>query len=351
MLKIKTETMNGTQNKECPENGMHGHSSRDRGPEELVSRSNALVDSSDRCGTGECRWHEDDRDRRTPQNHAQENHTPGHHTQDSHTQESHSQANQWRQGRQPIDPHQVESQESNLTVKTTQGERYLMIDDFLPQEVFDRLRRDADLTSYHDVPSVVDERIDGTARRSLGGAFGFAEALVGESMGGGISQAMKAIKQAVAMHPEIYGAAGIDWKVLSFALWQYPTGTRLGWHNDAGGGRTGEFILYLHDRWQPSWGGELIMLDEFSPFDVHGLPVPERFGAIEKVVARSRSNLTAIVPRPNRLVMVRAGTCHYINRVDKAAGSARRRSLTGFASQPSPMRKEKDRAARFDMLL
>lgn len=162
---------------------------------------------------------------------------------------------------------------------------------------------------------------------------------------------MLAIKEAVTTHPEIYGAAGSDWKVLSFALWQYPAGTRLGWHNDAGGGRTGEFILYLHDRWQPSWGGELIVLDEFSPFDVQGLPAPERFAAIEKVVGQSRSNLTAIVPRPNRLVMVRAGTCHYINRVDGAAGSSRRRSLTGFASQPSPAAKDRDRAARIDKLL
>jgi hypothetical protein len=102
---------------------------------------------------------------------------------------------------------------------------------------------------------VVDERVDGTALRSLGGTLGFADQFRGESVGSGVAEAMSEIKRAAVSHPEIFGMAGADWKVLSFALWQYPAGTRLGWHNDAGGGRTGEFILYLHDRWPPSWGG------------------------------------------------------------------------------------------------
>lgn len=228
-----------------------------------------------------------------------------------------------------------------------QGERFVVIDNFLSEEALARLREYAIITQHRDVDSVVDARIDGAALRSRGGVFGFADHVPDEGAG----VAVGAIKDAVIAHPEIYGTAGSDWKALSFALWQYPAGTRLGWHNDAGNGRTGEFILYLHETWRPSWGGELILLDEFIPLDAEGLPESERFAAIEEIVADSHGTLTAIHPRPNRLVMVRAGTCHYINRVDGAAGSAMRRSLTGFASLPSPRPAVVDRAAHLEALL
>lgn len=231
--------------------------------------------------------------------------------------------------------------------KEQHGERFVVIDDFLPVEALARLREYADMTQHRDVDSVVDARLDGAALRSRGGLFGFADRVPAEGPG----EALSTIKDAITVHPEIYGTAGMDWKVLSFSLWQYPAGTRLGWHNDAGNGRTGEFILYLHEQWRPSWGGELIVLDAFSPLEVEGLPVAQRFAAIENIVASSRSTLTAIHPRPNRLVMVRAGTCHYINRVDSAAGSARRRSLTGFASLPAPRSEGLNRAVHLETLL
>ena len=135
--------------------------------------------------------------------------------------------------------------------KEQQGEHFVVIDDFLPVEALARLREYADMTQHRDVDSVVDARIDGTALRSRGGVFGFADRVPAEGPG----EALGAIKGAITAHPEIYGTPGTDWKVLSFAVWQYPAGTRLGWHNDAGNGRTGEFILYLHEHWRPSWGG------------------------------------------------------------------------------------------------
>lgn len=231
--------------------------------------------------------------------------------------------------------------------KSQQEETFVVLDDFLPVEALSRLREYADATDHRSVDSVVDPRIDGAALRSRGGLLGFADRLPEEGPG----EALNAIKDAITAHPEIYGTAGTDWKLLSFATWQYSAGTRLGWHNDAGNGRTGEFILYLHERWRPSWGGELIAMDAFVPLEVEGLSVAERFAAIEDIVATSRSRLTAIHPRPNRLVMVRAGTCHYINRIDSAAGSARRRSVTGFASLPNPQSDGRDRLTHLETLV
>lgn len=227
------------------------------------------------------------------------------------------------------------------------GERLVVIDDFLPLPALSRLRDIAKHVPYSDVDSVVDARVDGSAMRSRGGVIDRSGSLPND----GVSEAMGAIRACIADHPEIYGAAGVDWRLLSFSLWQYAAGTRLGWHNDAGNGRTGEFILYLHDAWRPSWGGELIVLDAFCPLDMARLNPQERFAAVEDIVAAAASPLVAIQPRPNRLVMVRAGTCHYINRVDRAAGPARRHTLTGFASLPASRAGDGDRKAQLEALL
>ena len=228
-----------------------------------------------------------------------------------------------------------------------QGERYAVFDDFLAPEPLALLREAAAAATYREFDSVVDARVDGPARRTRGGVFAHDAQIPAEGSGAGVA----AIRAAVMSHPEIYGQAGSAWSVLSFALWQYGAGTRLGWHNDAGNGRTGEFILYVHDEWRPSWGGELLVLDRFAPIDVANVPSSQRYLAIEDFVAASSAPLVAIPPKPNRLVMVRAGTCHYINRVDAAAGVAKRRSLTGFCSLPTRSANSTGRESRINALL
>ena len=228
-----------------------------------------------------------------------------------------------------------------------QGERFAVFDDFLPSKLLQQLRQHADQAPHHLVDSVVDARIDGQALRSRGGIFGHDADIPSD----GVGAAMAAVKSAVADNSHIYGEVGIDWTVLSFAMWQYPAGTRLGWHNDAGNGRTGEFILYLHEEWRPSWGGELVILDALTPLEMAQIPLDKRYLAVEDVVAASPGPLVAITPKPNRLVMVRAGTCHYINRVDSAAGQARRRSMTGFASRPPARTEAQQRQAQISVLM
>jgi Rps23 Pro-64 3,4-dihydroxylase Tpa1-like proline 4-hydroxylase len=139
---------------------------------------------------------------------------------------------------------------------------------------------------------------------------------------------MNSVMNTVCADESMFGKPKVDWQLSTFAFWQFPPGSRLSWHMDAGQGRTGEYILYLHERWEPSWGGELIILDRDLLIDRTKSPL-DRQAIVENFVKTSPSLHVAVYPRPNRLVMMRARTCHYINRVEPTAGDSRR-TLTGF---------------------
>lgn len=92
---------------------------------------------------------------------------------------------------------------------------------------------------------------------------------------------------------------------VNLSAWCYTQGTALNWHDDGGAGYQGSFTYYAHREWKPTWGGNLFI----SEGDVGG-----RF----------------IYPLPNRLVLMRRGIYHSIQRVDKNAGENCRLSLSGF---------------------
>ncbi|GHG12128.1 MULTISPECIES: 2OG-Fe(II) oxygenase [Amycolatopsis] len=207
------------------------------------------------------------------------------------------------------------------------GDRFLVIDDFLDDETLGEVRKLMARSTVSQVDSVIYPDTDGFAYRSKGTVF---DGTADVDRGTGRPKAYELIRRRVAAEPEIFGAVGEDWDRIGFTFWQYPAGSRLSWHNDTGGGRTGEFILFLHETWKTSWGGELMILDEEPPQDGDG--DGDFVSRMEKRVRRSAAHPTAIVPLPNRLVLVKAGTVHQINRVDPTA-DGRRCTLTGFVSK------------------
>lgn len=107
------------------------------------------------------------------------------------------------------------------------------------------------------------------------------------------------------------GAAADTWNTLSATAFVYPMGTGLDWHTDDRN-YTGAYTLYAHAEWKPPWGGELLLSNAVVAADDwsgHG---------------------TFVVPRPNRLVVLRAGTLHKIHRVSPRAGDHVRRAISGF---------------------
>ncbi len=211
-------------------------------------------------------------------------------------------------------------------IESDVGERYIVIDDFLDEDFFETLAAEVLDVNYTAMPSVVDPVVDGDALRSRGVALPHDDACPAS---GPRSAVYRAILDEVLARPDFFGRPPEAWSRLTFAFWRYAAGARLGWHNDALAGRTGEFILYLHRDWDLRWAGELVLLDGEPPEDL-GSNALERLPRAVRDTARS---LTAIPPLPNRLVLMRSGTPHYVNRVDLAASDSVRSTLTGFASK------------------
>ncbi|HEV2887356.1 MAG TPA: 2OG-Fe(II) oxygenase [Jatrophihabitans sp.] len=222
---------------------------------------------------------------------------------------------------------------------TERGERYVVYDGFLPPEEFEQAVQLMERASLADTDSVISPVLDGPARRSRGMSFA---ASIGDGSLTGRPPLFTSVTQAVRAETGLFGAAGTDWDRLTFTFWQYPADSRLGWHNDAGGGRRGEFVLYLHREWDISWGGELMLIDRDPASLLETGRVPPEVvdrgpaAALDAILRTCEISPLAVLPRPNRLVLVKANTVHTVRRVDRTAGTHRRCTLTGFAFRDDP---------------
>lgn len=218
------------------------------------------------------------------------------------------------------------------------GERFRVIDDFLSSSELEEIRSLMNRRQFEQVPSVVSPEADGHAFRSRGALLRQdTMALSTDPQGQGAQPgAYEAILRELPAHPDMFGAPGEDWSVVGFSFWQYPSGSRLGWHNDVATGRQGEFVFFLHEEWNASWAGELILVDADPAaiqVDTTGMSPLE---IVEAKASLASHALTAIVPKPNRLVLVKEGTIHCIHRVDRTAGTTLRQTMTGFVTADAP---------------
>ncbi|SCK13805.1 2OG-Fe(II) oxygenase [Streptomyces sp. WMMB 322] len=217
------------------------------------------------------------------------------------------------------------------------GERFRVIDDFLEAPDLAQIRNLMADQDFQETPSVVYPESDGSAFRSRGAVL--RHDMESESAQGGTVELPRAYGRVVRelhSHSDMFGVPGEDWSIVGFSFWKYSAGSRLGWHNDVAAGRRGEFVFFLHDEWKASWAGELLLLDTDPgaiEIDESGMSPLE---IVEAKVSVAPPCLTAIVPKPNRLVLVEEGTIHCIQRVDRTAGRAVRRTMTGFVASKSP---------------
>ena len=142
-------------------------------------------------------------------------------------------------------------------------------------------------------------------------------------------------------NPELCGLCPNNWQRLTLSSYIYPTGARLSWHGD-GAAYTGALTYYCHPRWSPHWGGELLVAntphESYMPkLDYDVAPGVDHSQIDAWINAYGVGQM--IVPKPNRLVLMKAGTCHMVNRVDRAAGDNLRMSVVGFTLVP-PLPKE-----------
>jgi hypothetical protein len=126
------------------------------------------------------------------------------------------------------------------------------------------------------------------------------------------------------------GRQGPDWSVVSVRAFLYPKETGLGWHTDT----SATFVYYAHPHWESYWGGELLiarLLGSAGPTVRSQSPLDRRalYGALSELGSGEY-----LEPKPNRLVVLRAGTPHRINAVHPTAGGHLRGSIAGFFLRP-----------------
>lgn len=208
----------------------------------------------------------------------------------------------------------------------SRGDRYFVLDDVLPNNAIAELHHAHQAAPLRPVLSTIDPFHDGlhfTAQGPEGTARTAAENRVERHV-----QSLAA--SAATRMAELIGAPVTcpAWKYSSVYA-AYPAGTKLGWHDD-GADRICAFTYYL-DPWSSDWGGELDLVD-CSPDAI------VQNGTLAQSITFAPHNLTSIIPRQNRLVVLRSPTIHRIRRVDQLAGTAVRLTISGFltADQQSP---------------
>lgn len=151
-----------------------------------------------------------------------------------------------------------------------------------------------------------------------------------EPSGGAMELVFRTLEQLANQHPELVGRRGETWSEIEVRHYLYPRGIKLSWHNDFD--CSAACVLYTHDRWEASWGGELLLADLPGPDGE--LPAAVRQEGDSEVL-----NLLGVghwvSPRPNRLVLSTGAVWHMITRVDADAGDHVRRSVAAFFKRRS----------------
>lgn len=124
------------------------------------------------------------------------------------------------------------------------------------------------------------------------------------------------IASVLARLPEVEPWLGKGWQLLGAGPRHYPRGRGLPRHDDAR--FAGTFTLYVHEAWEPEWGGRLV---------VEGASEP-------------------VFPEPNRMVFLRAGTPHVVEPVTEAAGERLRMSVIGYTYAKGSTRRSRTGSAR-----
>lgn len=243
------------------------------------------------------------------------------------------------------------------------NDQFMVFDDFLPDPEHDQVWR-----WFHLAPFFPNDMrgLHGAWRLDDGRVFRGPDIYYGQvarevaqskegsfphPTGTGIDLLIEAFSRAGEHHAPLVGVEGRDWRTLAAAPRLYERGSSLYWHRDTPSVVTGSCTYYVHKEWNVQWGGELFIAHP------DGLTIPESHGpsmiAPVEVMGRGLTQLSGhldnaevneklldpgmgyyLMPRPNRLVVMRTGNPHMISKVHPSAGDHVRASVTMFLIRP-----------------
>ncbi len=225
---------------------------------------------------------------------------------------------------------------------THADERLVVIDDALTDDAFDELWNYFQVQEFRRVESL--------------GLFGHwalddAAALRGPAVGHGfeletrypsstpIDRVLEAIVAHAPKFDALLGKRGEGWELFSGFAQVYARGVGLLWHRDSPD-NAGSYTFYAHPEWNVDWGGELMLLDDEGIDPSAGIyfhrlkggvawqPHLDNEDANELLMRHGVGRV--VLPKPNRLVVIKGGTPHCVAKVRDAAGNHVRASVSGF---------------------
>lgn len=158
-------------------------------------------------------------------------------------------------------------------------------------------------------------------------------------------------------YEELVGREGKDWRTLALAPRLYERNSGLYWHRDSPSVVTGSCTFYAHPEWNVQWGGELFIAHESArsipedrgpsmvePKQVMGRGLTQIAGHLDNREVNAALMKYGmghyVMPKPNRLVVMRTGNPHMVSKIHPAAGDHVRASITLFLIRPGQERQE-----------
>ncbi|MDX1975663.1 MAG: GlcNAc-transferase family protein [Rickettsiales bacterium] len=244
----------------------------------------------------------------------------------------------------------------HIANKTYESSQAIIIDNFLPEDEYQKLHDYAVRTDYEYVN--MEGKVnrawhlqDRSPLRSSYNMFYTAQGLPNKHPNQSYPSNTPLdafVRQLLAVQPHVghfVGQESKDWDHVTVTSWLYPPGTSLSMHNDGSGVYTGAYVYYLNQSWRMHWGGLLLLLDEGGNRKIfqHRLQQDEQeFYQRKWLNANDTDDLAmeegiarCITPKKNRIVFIANSAYHMVTRVNESAGDEVRMSLAGFYNRKS----------------
>jgi hypothetical protein len=234
--------------------------------------------------------------------------------------------------------------------KVLESKQALIFDDFLPEDVYERIYSFAVKTDYEYINtkgkvSRAWHVQDGFPLRSSLNLFYYPEGI--QKPQGDYVYPTKTdfdifMDHLLAIQPHIEhftGKMGKDWAHLTATCWIYPHGTGLAMHDDGSGVYTGAYAYFLNPTWKVHWGGLNLMIEDEGNARVHEYRKKDQMDFYNRkwLNANSLDDLLmepgmarCIFPKRNRIVFIANDAYHMVTRVNEQCGDNLRMSIAGF---------------------
>jgi Rps23 Pro-64 3,4-dihydroxylase Tpa1-like proline 4-hydroxylase len=205
-------------------------------------------------------------------------------------------------------------------MKVFENNNIIVIDDFLTPEEFEITRKESQKLSYEKIPLGADPWY----KLNSGDIY-------------------KTQKKYWSDNPEKFkiffdklsSANLVECEKFSLMVHVYAAGAEIDWHKDVWPSNRhrlfGSYSFYLHDRWESTWGGNLLVADASTcKTDEQETEVYNKVSVFSQTPeVLNPGHGTYFAPIPNRLVLIKE-VYHKVERVDLSIGNNYRTSLTGF---------------------